>query len=118
MHDPKVIHQEVVDRILRYLKSCLGRRLLIEKNNHMRIEVCIDADWVSYQDDRKSTSSHCAFVGGNLVSWRNKKQNVVARSTAKAEYRATALGVNEGMWLQRLLFELGLSEKKSYYVIL
>jgi hypothetical protein len=46
-----------------------------------------------------------------LVLWRNKKQNVVARSTAEAEYRAMALGVSEGLWLQRLLFELGLSEK-------
>jgi Reverse transcriptase (RNA-dependent DNA polymerase) len=29
MHDPRVMHQEAVDRILRYLKSCLGRELLI-----------------------------------------------------------------------------------------
>jgi Reverse transcriptase (RNA-dependent DNA polymerase) len=111
MHDPRVVHQEAVDRILRYLKSCLGRGLLIEKNNHMRIKVYTDADWAGCQDDRKSTSGHCAFVGGNLVSWRSKKQNVVVRSTAEAEYRAMALGVSEGMWLQRLLFELGLSEK-------
>jgi hypothetical protein len=83
----------------------------------MRIEVYMDADWVGCQDDRRSTSGHL-FVGGNLVSWRSKKQNVVARSIAEAEYRAMALGVSEGLWLQRLLFELGLSEKKFYYVIL
>jgi hypothetical protein len=99
MHDPRVIHQEAVDHILRYLKSCPGRGLLIEKNEHMRIEVYMDADWVGCQDDRRSTSGHCAFVGGNLVSWRNKKQNVMARSTAEVEYRAMALGVSEGLWL-------------------
>jgi len=27
-----------------------------------------------------STSGYCSFVGGNLVTWRSKKQNVVARS--------------------------------------
>jgi hypothetical protein len=37
MHDPRVVHQEVVDRILWYLKGCPGRGLLIEKNDHMRI---------------------------------------------------------------------------------
>jgi hypothetical protein len=68
MHDPRVVHQEVVDRILRYLKSCPERGLLIEKNEHMRIEVYTDADWAGCQGDRRSTSGHCAFVGGNLVS--------------------------------------------------
>lgn len=28
------------------------------------------------------------ILGGNLISWRNKKQNVVAHSNAKEEYRA------------------------------
>jgi Reverse transcriptase (RNA-dependent DNA polymerase) len=31
MHDPRVVHQEIVDRIIRYLKSCPGRGLLIGK---------------------------------------------------------------------------------------
>jgi hypothetical protein len=79
----------------------------------MRVEVYTDVDWAECLDDRKSTSGYCAFVGGNLVSWRSKKQNVVARSTAEAEYRAMAHGVSEGLWLRRLLLELGLFEDKS-----
>jgi hypothetical protein len=77
----------------------------------MQIEVYTDADWAGCQNEQRSTLGHCAFVGGNLISWRSKKQNVVAKSIAEAEYRAMALGVSEGLWLQRLLFELGLSEK-------
>ena len=35
------------------------------------------------------------FVGGNLVSWRSKKQAAVSRSTAEAEHRAMALTLCE-----------------------
>jgi Reverse transcriptase (RNA-dependent DNA polymerase) len=99
MYDPRVSHQEVVYQILRYLKGCPGKGVLFSKKRHRRIEVYTDADWAGCLDDRKSTSGYCAFVGGNLVSWRSKKQNVVARSTAEAEYRAMSHGVSEGLWL-------------------
>lgn len=72
----------------------------------MNIEGYCDVDWASSSDDRRSTSGYCVFVSGNLVSWRSKKQVVVSRSTAKAEYRAMALALCEMIWLKGLLKEL------------
>jgi hypothetical protein len=69
---------EVVYRILRYLKGTPGRRLWFKKNGHLDLEGYYDADWASSRDDRRSTSGYYVFVGGNLVSWRSKKQAVVA----------------------------------------
>ena len=48
------------------------------------------------------------FVGGNLVSWKSKKQDVVSRSRAESEYRAMAQSVCEIMWLHQLLMEVGI----------
>ncbi|XP_052141858.1 uncharacterized protein LOC127761587 [Oryza glaberrima] len=88
MHDPRSGHMDAVYRILRYLKGSPGKGLWFKKNGHLGVEGYCDADWASSLDDRRSTSGYCVFVGGNLVSWRSKKQPVVSRSTAEAEYRA------------------------------
>ena len=47
------------------------------------------------------------------MTWRSKKQSVVARSSAEAEFRAMAQGIYEGMWLRRLLLELKIPFEKS-----
>ena len=74
----------------------------------MKVEGFCDADWASCPDDRRSTSGYCVFVGGNLVSWRSKKQQVVSRSTAEAEYRAMTVSLSEMLWIKNLLSELKL----------
>jgi hypothetical protein len=108
MHDPKTTHLDALNRILKYLKGCPGKGLLYTKQGSLQVECYTDADWAGSLDDRRSTSGYCAFVGGNLVSWRSKKQSVVARSTAEAEYRSMAHGICELLWLHILLAELRL----------
>ena len=95
MHDPRKDHMDAVYHILRYLKGAPGMGLIFRKYGHFNIKGYCDSDWASCADDRKSTSGYCMFVGGNLVSWKSKKQSVVARSIAEREYRAVAVGVAE-----------------------
>jgi hypothetical protein len=83
MHNPSEVHMEVALRVLRYLKSSPGRGILFSKNDHLNIIGYTDADWARNLTDRKSTSRYFTFVGGNLVTWKSKKQNVVALSSAK-----------------------------------
>ncbi|XP_024020919.1 uncharacterized protein LOC112091463 [Morus notabilis] len=108
MHNPGEQHKNAVMRILRYLKSALGKGILFTKNSdHQSIEAYTDADWAGVVDDRRSTSGYFTFVGGNLVTWRSKKQNVVARSSAEVEFRGMTLGLYEALWLRLLLQDLG-----------
>lgn len=96
MHNPGEQHMNAVMRILRYLKSAPGKGILFTKNvDCQSVDAYSDTDWAGAIDDRRSTSGYFTFVGGNLVTWRSKKQNVVARSSVEAEFRGMALGICE-----------------------
>lgn len=60
------------------------------------------------------------LFGGNLVSWKSKKQNTVSRSSVQFKYRAMAYMTIKVMWILKLLeefIELNLIPYKIYYVI-
>jgi len=67
--------------------------LLFKKGENLSMKIYTDADYVGSIVDKRSTTSYCMFLGGNLVTWRSKKQNVVGRSSAKQnlEYGSRAL---------------------------
>ncbi|KAL5577658.1 hypothetical protein UlMin_019357 [Ulmus minor] len=94
MHSPREVHLQAAYQILHYLKGSLV------------LEAYTDADYAESVVNRRSTSGYCTFIGGNLVTWRSKKQSVVARSSAEAEFRAMALGICELLWLKIILDDL------------
>ncbi|RVW60670.1 Retrovirus-related Pol polyprotein from transposon TNT 1-94 [Vitis vinifera] len=110
-------HWDVVIRILRYIKSTPGQGVLYENRGHTRVVGYTDADWAGSPTDRRSTSGYCVFIGGNLISWKSKKQDVVARSSAEAEYRAMALATCELIWLRHLFQELRFGKDEQMKLI-
>ena len=108
MHNLEEQHMNAVMHILRYLKSAPRKGILFTKNvDCQSVDAYSDADSAGAIDDRRSTSGYFTFVGGNLVTWRSKKQNVVARSSAEVEFTGMALGICEALWLRLLLKDLG-----------
>ena len=66
-----------------------------------------DADWAGDQNDRRSISGYIFRVGSGPISWKSKKQDCVALSTAEAEYVALSSATQESIWLRKLFTELG-----------
>jgi histone deacetylase 1/2 len=109
LSNPLITHWQAVKRILRYLLHTCRYGLLLQPSaavSKFSISAYSDSDWASDLDDRRSTSGSCIFFGPNLVSWSAKKQSLVARSSAEAEYRGLAHTTSELLWIQSLLTDL------------
>ncbi|KAG7559386.1 Reverse transcriptase RNA-dependent DNA polymerase [Arabidopsis thaliana x Arabidopsis arenosa] len=111
MKEPTVYHWSMVDRILKYLKGSPGQGIWMGKNSSTEIVGYCDADYGGDRNDRHSTTGFCTFIGGNLVTWKSKKQKVVSCSSAEAEYRAMKKLTNELTWLKALLKDFGIEQK-------
>ncbi|GJR92807.1 putative ribonuclease H-like domain-containing protein [Tanacetum coccineum] len=86
---PKECHLHAVKRIFRYLKGHPKLGLWNPKESPFDLVAYSDSDYGGANQDRKSTTRGCQFLGRRLISWQCKKQTIVATSTTEAEYVAT-----------------------------
>lgn len=110
MNAPTDIHMSAADHVLRYLKQSLSQGILMAHSSAAHLTAFCDADWASCPNSRRSTSGFCILLGTSPVSWKSKKQSVVARSSAEAKYRSMAITTCEVTWLVNLLKDLGLKK--------
>ncbi|GKC38413.1 uncharacterized mitochondrial protein-like protein, partial [Tanacetum coccineum] len=69
-----------------YLKGQPKLGLWYPKDSPFDLVAYTDSDYAGASLDQKSTTGGCQFLGSRLISWKCKKQIVVANSTTKAEY--------------------------------
>ncbi|GLT83450.1 hypothetical protein SLE2022_017400 [Rubroshorea leprosula] len=106
IHSPSQAHFGVAKRVLRYLNGTSDYGLWFEKHKHGILHYFSDSDWAGSHEDAKSTTGFAAF------SWMSRKQEVVAQSTAEAEYIAAAEAVNHAAWINKMLIDMGCYQLK------
>ena len=107
MAKPMDLHLQVAKRALRYLKGTVNYGIHYKKGEDGKLLAFTDSDYAGDMDDRKSTSGYVFMMGSSAVSWCSKKQPIVTLSTTEAEFVAAAVCACQGIWIKRVLKELG-----------
>ncbi|KAJ8650452.1 hypothetical protein MRB53_003475 [Persea americana] len=110
MAKPMEIHLQAAKRALRYLKGTVNYGIHYKKGGDGELLAFTDSDYAGNMDDRKSTSGYMFLMSSSAVSWCSKKQPIVTLSTTEAEFVAAAVCACQGVWMKRILKELGHSD--------
>ena len=116
MQRPGKEHWVGIKRVLRYVQSTLNYGLVFRQSDAFRLQAYSDSDWAGCKDTRKSTSGLVCRLGNCTISWRSKKQPIVALSTTEAEYIALCAATQEVVWLRRLLHGVDRNESGATVV--
>nr|GMD60386.1 Retrovirus-related Pol polyprotein from transposon TNT 1-94 [Ipomoea batatas] len=65
----------------------------------------------------RSTSGFCFNFESGSFTWSSRKQEIVAQSTAEAEFISATAAVNHALWLRKILCDLHLEQKASTEVM-
>jgi hypothetical protein len=111
--NPSLQHVTALKRILRYLAGTKNRGIITysktPNNTNRNINIVYgfaDAAFANH-DDHKSTSGYIFLVAGGAITWKSKKQMMIALSSTEAEYVALSEVAREACWLRNLFEELG-----------
>ncbi|XP_070013629.1 secreted RxLR effector protein 161-like [Nicotiana tabacum] len=105
MHYASEVHLKAAKRFIRYIKGTINYGVKFQKSQNLKLLGYSDSDWVGSVDDMKSTSGYCFSLGSRIFSWYSNKQDIVAQSTAEAEFVATTSATNQALWLRKILVD-------------
>ena len=101
------VHMGVAKRVLKYVRGTTNLGIWYLKTGRVKLDGYADSDWAGSVDDMKSTLGYAFTIGSGVICWNSRKQEVMAQSTAEVEYISLVAAVNQGIWLRKLLADLG-----------
>ncbi len=118
-HNPNTTHWNALKRVFRYIKGTTD--VIIRYGNRPKslgLEGSLDSDWGGDNETRRSTSGYVFQLANGPVSWRSKRQAIVALSFTEAEYIALMEATKEAIWMRSLLTEMQLNDDESKAVLI
>ncbi|KAL4025974.1 hypothetical protein IC575_014380 [Cucumis melo] len=117
MHCASELHLKAAKRVIRYVKGTSDFGVKFTRGKEFKLIGFSDSDWGGSIDDMRSTLGYCFTLSSGVFSWSSKKQEIVAQSTAEAEFIAATATANQALWLRKILLDLDLEQKKSTEIL-
>ncbi|CAI7785955.1 unnamed protein product [Closterium sp. NIES-53] len=114
---PEAEHMAELDRALHYFVSTPMIGLTYYKGEATTTKLIgyVDADHAGDSDNRRSRTGYVYRLEPiGPISWQSSKQELIALSSAEAEYIALCSATKEGLYLRELLEEAKLAELPNF----
>ena len=99
---PADSHAKTLRHLLRYLKGTVTLGLVYSARAGgaffgalNQLVAYVDSDWAGDPETRRSTTGFVILLNGTAISWKSKRQSVIALSSAEAELVAASSLVQE-----------------------
>ncbi len=92
-------------QVFRYLKATQNLAITYSAKADPKINGYADANYAE-SSDRKSIGGYIFIKNGGAISWKSKKQSVIAQSSMESEYYAAGEATKEALHLRNLETEL------------
>ncbi len=102
MQKPTIADWKNGKRVIKYLYTTKTRGL---KYSNSGTAVTYSDSSYAEEKDAKSVGGYVVIQSGAAITWRSTKQELVAQSSAEAEYIALAEAVKEAIWIRKLQME-------------
>ncbi|BBH02980.1 transposable element gene [Prunus dulcis] len=109
-HNPSKEHWNALERVFKYLRGTIDYSLCYKGFPNV-VEGYSDANWITDNEEVKSTSGYIFLLGGAAISWGSKKQTIISRSTMESELIALDTTCTEAEWIKSLLMDMPMVEK-------
>ncbi|CAI7746516.1 unnamed protein product [Closterium sp. NIES-53] len=104
---------EAAERVLRYLCSTSGMRLVLGGRGPAVLTGHVGASWVDDLATQRSSQGYKFSLGSSSVSWQSTRSFSILSSSCEAEIYTGPMAAQELRWLTYLLTDLGERPRSS-----
>ena len=97
-------HLQAAYRLLRFLELTRLDGIKLTKPRSLKVEIYADASYGG--EESRSQSGAVMTLGGQVVGWSTRRQDIVALSITEAEYIADCEGAKDAAWVNQFLQEM------------